>query len=248
MFRNNKHLAKITPGGKTYYYGADNLGSTTVLFDEDGNVVWKGEISVFGDVVLGEWIGEELFAERVRFTGKDFDEVTGLYYFNARWYDPRLGRFTSEDPVRDGMNWHVYVSNNPLNTIDPTGLFEFKFGLGIGPAVKFRFYSDNQGNWDVDVAGGLGFGGLLSFDFDAMEVEPDAFSYELSFTGDIELGNAGLSLSLDVVNEVNTPGNWGGPESDVRVSGQLPSGEAAYIEYDIQDGFDSDVEPIQVLV
>ena len=122
VFRNNKHLAKITPDGKTYYYGTDNLGSTTVLFDEDGGVVWKGEISAFGDVVLGEWIGEELFDERVRFTGKDYDEVTGLYYFNARWYDPELGRFTSEDPARDGMNWYVYVRNNPLRFIDPTGL------------------------------------------------------------------------------------------------------------------------------
>ena len=77
-------MAKIPPDGKTYYYGTDNLGSTTVLFDEDGDVVWKGEISAFGDVVLGEWIGEELFNERVKFTGKDYDEVTGLYYFNAR--------------------------------------------------------------------------------------------------------------------------------------------------------------------
>ena len=122
VFRNNKHLAKITPDGKTYYYGTDMLGSTTVLFDDAGNAVWKGEISAFGDVVLGEWIGEELFNERVRFTGKDYDEVTGLYYFNARWYDPQLGRFTSEDPVRDGMNWYVYVRNNPLNRTDPTGL------------------------------------------------------------------------------------------------------------------------------
>ena len=122
VFRNNKHLAKITPDGKTYYYGTDNLGSTTVLFDEEGNAVWKGEISAFGDVVLGEWIGEELFDERVRFTGKDYDEVTGLYYFNARWYDPQLGRFTSEDPIRDGINWHVYTYNNPLKYTDPTGL------------------------------------------------------------------------------------------------------------------------------
>ena len=75
-----------------------------------------------GMLYLGEWIGEALFDERVRFTGKDYDEVTGLYYFNARWYDPQLGRFTSEDPVRDGMNWYVYVRNNPLRFIDPTGL------------------------------------------------------------------------------------------------------------------------------
>jgi hypothetical protein len=47
-----------------------------------------------------------------------------LYYFNARWYDPTLGRFITEDPIKDGVNWFAYVSNNPLNRIDPTGLKE----------------------------------------------------------------------------------------------------------------------------
>ncbi len=45
-----------------------------------------------------------------------------MYYFNARWYDPTLGRFITEDPIKDGNNWHVYVNNNPLTFIDPTGL------------------------------------------------------------------------------------------------------------------------------
>ena len=56
-----------------------------------------------------------------KFTGKDFDEETGLYYFNARWYDSAIGRFTSEDPVRDGVNWFVYCANNPLVFVDPSG-------------------------------------------------------------------------------------------------------------------------------
>jgi hypothetical protein len=46
----------------------------------------------------------------------------GLYYFNARWYDSSTGRFTSEDPVRDGINWFVYVGSNPLVLVDPSGL------------------------------------------------------------------------------------------------------------------------------
>ena len=59
VFRNKKHLAKIAADGKAYYYGTDMLGSTTVLFDDAGNAVWKGEISAFGDVVLGgmDWGG-----------------------------------------------------------------------------------------------------------------------------------------------------------------------------------------------
>jgi murein DD-endopeptidase MepM/ murein hydrolase activator NlpD len=45
-----------------------------------------------------------------------------LYYFNARWYDPELGRFITEDPVKDGINWYGYANQNPLRYIDPTGL------------------------------------------------------------------------------------------------------------------------------
>jgi hypothetical protein len=46
----------------------------------------------------------------------------GLYYFNARWYDASTGRFTSEDPISDGVNWYAYVASNPLGRIDPRGL------------------------------------------------------------------------------------------------------------------------------
>ena len=45
-----------------------------------------------------------------------------MYYFNARWYNPETGRFASEDPARDGINWYAYVGNNPLKYTDPTGL------------------------------------------------------------------------------------------------------------------------------
>ena len=45
-----------------------------------------------------------------------------MYYYNARWYDATTGRFITEDPARDGQNWFIYTSNNPLKFIDPTGL------------------------------------------------------------------------------------------------------------------------------
>jgi len=50
------------------------------------------------------------------------DDQGGLYYFNARWYDAELGRFTTEDPIKDGTNWYAYVNNRPLNHTDPSGL------------------------------------------------------------------------------------------------------------------------------
>ncbi|MGE5527640.1 MAG: RHS repeat-associated core domain-containing protein, partial [Patescibacteria group bacterium] len=56
----------------------------------------------------------------VRFTGKEIDE-TGLGYFGARYYDSEVGRFTTVDPARDGLNWYEYCSSNPVNRNDPNG-------------------------------------------------------------------------------------------------------------------------------
>ncbi len=64
-----------------------------------------------------------------RYTGKDYDAEAGLYYFNARWYDAELGRFTTEDPIKDGTNWYAYVNNGPLNATDPTGMERSHYSL-----------------------------------------------------------------------------------------------------------------------
>jgi RHS repeat-associated protein len=45
----------------------------------------------------------------------------GLIYFNARYYDPVVGRFLTEDPSRQGVNWYAYCENDPVNRTDPTG-------------------------------------------------------------------------------------------------------------------------------
>ena len=111
-----KHLARMTDT-ETLYYGTDHLGSTILMTDENGEEVWTGAVTPFADEESTEGL-----EERVKYTGKDLDEDTGLYYFNARWYDPLNGRFITEDPVRDGLNWYVYCGNNPLKRIDASGL------------------------------------------------------------------------------------------------------------------------------
>ncbi|RYG98247.1 MAG: RHS repeat-associated core domain-containing protein [Alphaproteobacteria bacterium] len=49
------------------------------------------------------------------------DDETGLVYMRARYYDPQVGRFTSEDPARHGQNWFAYCSNDPVNRFDQNG-------------------------------------------------------------------------------------------------------------------------------
>jgi RHS repeat-associated protein len=69
---------------------------------------------------------------KASFTGKQIDEETCLYYFNARWYDAELGRFVTEEPARDGTNWYEYCRNNPLGAVDPTGLAPYINGVCDG--------------------------------------------------------------------------------------------------------------------
>ena len=57
-----------------------------------------------------------------RYSGEYYDAETGFIYLRARYYDPSIGRFTAEDPIRDGTNWYVYCYNNPVKYVDPWGL------------------------------------------------------------------------------------------------------------------------------
>jgi RHS repeat-associated protein len=121
VFRNGRHVARRDSDGEILFYATDHLGSTVMVTDRAGQIKWQGESAPFGDSVSES--GELAGSEGLKYTGKDFDEDIGLYYFNARWYDAHTARFVSEDPAKDGGNWYAYVGNNPTSFIDPSGLF-----------------------------------------------------------------------------------------------------------------------------
>lgn len=66
--------------------------------------------------------GFEQFQNRIRYTGQQYDELTGQYYLRARYYNPVLGRFMQEDAYQgDGLNLYAYCHNNPVTYYDPSG-------------------------------------------------------------------------------------------------------------------------------
>jgi RHS repeat-associated protein len=101
------------------YFSQDHLGSTSKLTNSVGAVVNQVSYDGFGNSAGSSFT-------RYDYTGRERDPDTGLMYYRARWYDPQLGRFISEDPIglAGGINQFTYVSNNPQNATDPSGLYE----------------------------------------------------------------------------------------------------------------------------
>jgi RHS repeat-associated protein len=108
-----------TVSGTASYFIQDHLGTTRAFADASGNGTSSLSYDSFGNVVSGS------VSSRYTYTGRERDPDAGLLYYRARYYDPLLGRFVSEDPTVFGgkdVNLYAYVKNNPINFIDPTGL------------------------------------------------------------------------------------------------------------------------------
>ena len=98
----------------------DPLGSISISADIKGNVIEQNEYDPFGNVLSSVYNNNK--KNNYKFTGKEFDQESGLYYYGARYYDPKVGRFTTLDPIREGINHYVYTINNPLKYVDLWGL------------------------------------------------------------------------------------------------------------------------------
>jgi len=112
----------MVQNGQTYYFGTDAQGSVTTIFNSAGQVVNQYQYLPFGEMQSVTENPE--VPNRIRYVGRELESQTGLYYNNARWYDPTLHRFISEDPIgiQGGTNLYSYVENDPVNYDDPTGL------------------------------------------------------------------------------------------------------------------------------
>jgi RHS repeat-associated protein len=117
---------------KTSYYNLDHLNSTKCITNETGTVEVMYEYRAFGDQLkrLDAEGADTTDKAKYSFGGKELDNETNLYYFNARYYDATIGRFINADPIQDGTNWYVYCRNNPLSMKDPTGLEGICSGQG----------------------------------------------------------------------------------------------------------------------
>lgn len=105
-------------GSSSGYYLNDEQGSIRYLTGSDGSIRNHYRYSAFGESITAE----ETVPNRLKYNARMADELTGLYYLRARYYNASLGRFTQEDVIyNDGLNLYAYCNSNPVMYSDPSG-------------------------------------------------------------------------------------------------------------------------------
>jgi RHS repeat-associated protein len=132
------------------WHFTDHLGSTTDLVDSQGEVQNHVVYDSFGRVVSQS---DPTESSRYLFTGREFESLSGLYYYRARFYDPTVGRFLSEDPLGFGagdVNPYRYVGNDPLANTDPLGLCKYASANYVDEIKVNDKWTDPMNSEDTD--------------------------------------------------------------------------------------------------
>ncbi|KMN16008.1 hypothetical protein TU87_22755 [Pseudomonas weihenstephanensis] len=119
------HTPQALPIDVLAWYQCDHLGTPQELTDPNGQIAWSAQYKAWGEIKeqCSEWAQREGLTNPIRFQGQYHDHETGLHYNRYRYYDPRVGRFISKDPISyaGGLNLYAYAPN-PTGWVDPLGL------------------------------------------------------------------------------------------------------------------------------
>jgi RHS repeat-associated protein len=125
---------------------ADHQGTIRQIADNSGTLLNQIDYDSYGNIT-GQSNPSVTF--RFGYTGREWDGETGQYYYRARYYDPQVGQFISQDPIgfsAGDANLYRYVGNSPTNYIDPTGLFKveirYRATLGSVPILNRVAHAD----------------------------------------------------------------------------------------------------------
>ena len=162
-----------------FYYHPDHLGSSSYITNLDGEVVQHIEYVPFGEVFIEE--RNNIWNTPYLFNAKEFDEETGLYYYGARYYEPKLGIWISTDPKQEkyfDFSSYCYTGNNPIRFSDPNGQDWWDKVKGFGAAIvdnatggliNIRTYAGRNVSAPKDFNAGLTAGDLASLTVGTIE-------------------------------------------------------------------------------
>lgn len=118
-----------------FFYHPDHLGSSSFITNLEGEVVQHIEYVPFGEVFIEE--RNNVWNTPYLFNAKEFDEETGMYYYGARYYEPRISLWMTTDPLEEeypNIITYGFCHNNPVVLVDPDGMGDYynKNGIWLG--------------------------------------------------------------------------------------------------------------------
>lgn len=144
-------IAQVTKGttDTLAYLHTDQLNTPRLATNAARSIVWRHDGNAFGDSAITGSITVNL-----RFPGQYYDAETKLHYNHHRYYDPRIGRYVTSDPIglEGGLNTYAYVDNNPTGWIDADGLSKTRGGGNSRSQPRpeqggTTWWNGRQGSW-----------------------------------------------------------------------------------------------------
>jgi RHS repeat-associated protein len=211
VFMGNTRVASIVkhkdePQPATYYYASDHLGSSSVLTTDTGSYYERLEYLPYGEVWVEDAAINSNYRTPYKFTGKELDKETGLYYFGARYYDARMSRWISTDPALEKYfpkpndydtehDFYWYILNDASGKLPGMG--------GVFNAVNLDIYHyagnnpvkivDPDGNSIVDTLAVRIFQALFSTNKATRNINDELLSSRIKQWDDRLIPNGGSS-------------------------------------------------------
>ena len=117
------YVPNDTTREETFFYHSDHLGSTSYITDDKANITQYDAYLPYGELLVDEHSSSKDMP--YKFNGKELDEETGLYYYGARYMDPKISMWLGVDPLREkypSVTGYCYTMDNPIGLMDPTGM------------------------------------------------------------------------------------------------------------------------------
>ncbi|MCP4294805.1 MAG: RHS repeat-associated core domain-containing protein, partial [Proteobacteria bacterium] len=195
---------------KITFYHPDHLGSTNLQTNEEGIEIASTAYYPFGRPRFQQTLTDR--GDYYQYTGKELDRSTGLMYYEARYMDPVIGRFISVDPMfveqpeKCGIqecNLYSYTTNNPINSVDPTGKYVI-YKTAKSDTYKLGFH--NNSYRAVETAAGLiPFGSVALSVGSELGIKASGGKVYLDSTSNPLV--SGLGVFGDTVNERSKSGS-----------------------------------------
>lgn len=140
--------------GTVHYWHGDHLGSSSMITDSTGAKVQALSYYPYGDIRVNQSSATPPVDMHYKYTGKELDSSSNLYFYESRYYHAVFGRFVSPDSIvpnfrePQDLNRYTYARNNPMLYTDPSGHCPICIGIGIGILIGV-VSSGIQSDWDL---------------------------------------------------------------------------------------------------